>query len=287
MKKFIILAITSLISLSTFAQKKCTVNLSLKTYLEKVSTHEIMDMALEITKLTNIRITNGGSDYSIQVYASRIIDHHNARFAYISGKTEVWPSNQIQNRAAIKDDFGTSFMRLRKLSKKRTVKLMRKTLRDLLKSCDHILQTIKSTGNGTLSPINGDTYITETGAQFLRVGDYWKAPNGLLWGKVLTDDYTNVGLGSPAVRACEDLGARLPTTNEYKNLISYFSQSNNRNRVLTTEGHKEFNSLFPWSSGLYTTSTRDADGVGYDFFHETGNTSPAMAHWALNVRCVK
>ena len=287
MKKLLLLGIISVIPLSSYAQKDCTVNLNLRTYLKKVSTAELLDKALEITKTTNIEIVDGDSNYSIEIYASRTTDHHDLRYAYIHGNTEVWPSHHVQDRSAISDDFGTPFMKRRKLKKKRVNRLMNKVLSKELKSCEDIAAKIARSGNGTLDPIDGNTYTTRTGAEFKRIGTYWKAPDGLLWGEVLEHEYTNVGVESPAVKACEELGARLPTAQEYKNLLENFSQSNNRNRTLSVKGQFEFNALFPWSFGVFFTSTRDSEGVGYDFHHRSGSTSEAMGHWSLNIRCVK
>lgn len=287
MKKFLLLGFVSMIPLSSYAQKKCTVNLNFRNHLEKISTSELINKAQTITKDTNIEIVEGESDYSIEIYANRTMDHHDARYAYIYGVTEVWPSDQVQDRSAIQREFDTPFMRTRKLNKRRVSKLMNRTLRKELKSCEDIAKKIASTGNGTLVPVDGDIYTTRTGSEFKRIGTYWKAPDGLLWGETLQHEYTNVGTESPAAKACEELGARLPTAQEYKNLLTYFSKSHNRNRVLSRKGQFEFNALFPWSFGMFFTSTRDSEGVGHDFHHNVGLTGQAMGHWELNVRCVK
>ncbi len=284
---FLFTAISVGYSVGAQAEEACTLKVILRNFSRTITTAELMTLVNQVTDSTNIKIAENQTDYSLEIYMTDSIDHHNTRFVRSSGSIELWPSKQVQDRSSYSIDSGTNFMRKRKFNKPMLENHLTQILKQYLTSCANLDKVIKSTGNGTLNPVDGERYTTQRGFVFERVGSYWKDPAGLQWGEILAGEYTNAGIDSPAVKACEAIGARLPTIEEYDRLMTYFSPSNNRNRILSPEGLYELNALFPWSSGMYTTATRSDNGVGYDFHHDVGSGSPALAHWELNVRCVK
>lgn len=284
---YTLLLLSGAFSNSALAQDACTLKINLRTHFSKVSAAEVSSLVDQIASDSDIKIVDTDSDYTLEVYGTDTIDHHNSRYIYSHGNIKLWPSNQIQDRSSIGPEFSSGFMRARKFKKQIAIDLLTKSLNPILKSCASLDQLVKSTGNGTLNPVDGSTYVTKTGFTFKRVGTYWKDPSGLQWGEILPGEYANANTDSPAVKACAAQGARLPTLEDFKNLLTYFPQGTDRNRTLSPAGQYEFNALFPWSFGMYTTATRSPNGVGYDFHHLVGIGSPAMEHWELNVRCVR
>jgi hypothetical protein len=287
MNKIILLTALSILTTTVYSQKNCSINLKINSSLKKASDKFFMDKANELTKNSDIEIVTTDSDYSLSILAYDSYDHHDARYKYLRIISKLWPSDKDKKRSAYEYDVDSNYKKKRKFNKKRVTKYVMKSLKHNLKSCAQIDSLIKSNGFGTLDPKDGDTFETSTGSIFKRVGNYWEDPSGMLWGETLEGRFKNADVNSPAVMACKVLGANLPSADDYRRLVSYFGQSKNINQKFSKKGQFEFNALFPWSNGSFFTSTRDQYGVGLDFFHNIGRISEAMAHWELNVRCVK
>ena len=140
---------------------------------------------------------------------------------------------------------------------------------------------------------------TSTGAVFepgkhLSLGSVVIAPNGLMWSAALPGIYKNEGTlngdeitDSAAVKACEKIGGRLPSQEEYDGLRKYFDLQ--QRGQMTMEGQSDLQRIFPDMIGkwFWASSVRPRGSIfGYAFncFHGSEHYPPR--HNENSVLCV-
>ncbi len=159
----------------------------------------------------------------------------------------------------------------------------------------------------TQATANYPTYKTSRGAVFTRVqppGNFglgWMDPSGMVWSRYLgefsndalkPDDHGKI-TESQATLACAQIGAQLPSAQDYKRLASYFAL--NPQGFFEEIGVRDINTVFPdlenrwfWSSTVDPHSSKGA----YEF---EGNNGCAFdqylyvylaRHLKGGVRCV-
>ena len=148
---------------------------------------------------------------------------------------------------------------------------------------------------------------TSTGSVFKSVKhptfrDAVQDPDGVIWSEVLIGKYRNYGTHkgevitlSDAVKACDELGGRLPTLEDYTRFQSYFDFENNK---MTAEGLNDLYRIFPdmkpvmkpvmidkyfWSSSVYRNSEGRTAQVFSSYHGRLGVDACVNANF---VRCV-
>lgn len=144
------------------------------------------------------------------------------------------------------------------------------------------------------------TYETSTGAIFTQVdspifGTSWMDPDGTVWSPVIgrflnqpqaisNDEITD----SQAVNACQKLGARLPTLDDFRRLAAYFDRTSD-GVLITDKGRVDLFVLFPEvERGSFWASTIEL-GVIYYMFTKYGSIMCARVRCQTaraQVKCV-
>lgn len=292
-----------LLSTASFAEGACKVKVSFNFWGSETLKAQLEQSARNSLAGSNFELVESGAQMDVEFSSRASIDPHSGkRFPIV--EIEIHPSNKPKYLSKFGEAFWGRARFYSRLQFKHFNALLSQATHKYLKDCKTLDDQSHADGSGTLNLQVGEKFTTSTGAIFERVertgfGSAWKAPNGTIWSETLEGKFQNLDLDgtqsingiiqkSAATEACKAIGGRLPTAEDFKQLVSYFEFDAEKNQ-LTKKGAYQFQGVFPWSKYLFWTSSSVSAQMAHDFFHPTGIISAnasGQRNWDLPVRCI-